>query len=71
MESAPHPCPCCGSPLEGVYYPSGSYLNHDQWSASRAGAYYCRQCPGTRGTTGYRYFWSSEVTPPASAEETP
>jgi hypothetical protein len=69
MELPPRPCPCCGSPLAEVRYPRGSYLNYDQWSGTRAGAYYCRQCPGTRGTTGYRYFWSHELPCPASPEE--
>ena len=54
-------CPRCGKPLKRVRYPSGSMLNEDQFDSQRAGDWYCESCPGDRGNTGYRYFWSNEL----------
>lgn len=54
-------CPSCGAPLYRVRQSSGSYLNADQFDAVRAGDWYCDKCSGTRGASGYRYYWNSEI----------
>jgi hypothetical protein len=54
-------CPDCTELLEKVYYPSNSMLNEEQFNSVRAGDYYCRNCKGNRGNTGFRYFWESEL----------
>jgi uncharacterized protein YbaR (Trm112 family) len=54
-------CPECRNPLEEVKYNSSSVLNEEQFMSIRAGDYYCKNCNGTRGKTGYKYFWKREL----------
>ena len=54
-------CPQCGEKLEKVKYLSNSLLNFEQWSSIRAGDYFCRECKGNRGKSGYRYYWEAEL----------
>ncbi len=62
-ETTPHPtCPGCRKPLQPVRYSRDSLFNREQFDASRAGDWFCDQCPGTRGRSGYRYFWERELT---------
>lgn len=57
-------CPTCGGNLERVRYPSGCYLNREQWDSQKAGDYFCRVCPdnGRANNKEFSYFWESEVT---------
>lgn len=57
------PCPNCGKPLEHVRYPSGCYLNREQWESVRAGDFMCQHCPdnGRAANKKFAYFWASEV----------
>lgn len=59
-DKTPH-CPDCGNILHAVTYPSGSYLNRDQWESQRAGDWYCNCCTSNVARTGFRYFWNSEL----------
>jgi hypothetical protein len=61
-------CPDCKGPLQQVTCQSFSYLNPDQFDSVKAGDYYCTECKGKRGNTGYRYYWKSELTPAPPAE---
>lgn len=54
-------CPQCRHPLEVVTQDSGSMLNVDQFASVKAGDYFCRRCTGSRGRTGYRYYWLKET----------
>ena len=54
-------CPECKGKLEKIYYPSGHYLNFDQFWSQQAGTWFCTRCKGTRGKTGYRYYWDNEL----------
>lgn len=55
-------CPGCGGELVEVRYPGGP-LNVEQWSAVRAGDWWCRACPDNgRGRSG-AYWWMREVVP--------
>ncbi len=60
-------CPDCKRPLEKVEQAYGSMLNEDQFASVRAGDYFCRHCTGSRGRTGYRYFWLKETLSANSA----
>ncbi|MCK4387074.1 MAG: hypothetical protein KAV41_03275 [Candidatus Pacebacteria bacterium] len=50
MDNSQPKCPECGSELEPIYYRPQFLLNFEQWSAVRAGDYFCpnRECPGIR-----------------------
>jgi hypothetical protein len=55
-------CPACQGPLVSVAYDPACLLNEDQWSATRAGDYFCTACPSNdRGTRPVAYFWRHEV----------
>jgi hypothetical protein len=56
-------CPVCKRPLAKVEQDPGSMLNEYQFASVRAGDYFCRHCTGSRGRTGYRYFWLKETLP--------
>lgn len=58
-------CPGCGGLLGEVVQPSDSPLNEDQWAAERAGDWVCKNCSGTRGVSGHRYFWDFELGLPS------
>ena len=53
-------CPGCKTPLK-IVRQTGGMLNADQFDAIKAGDFYCDQCPGDRGKSGFRYFWKSEL----------
>ena len=53
-------CPRCGQSLKPVEQESGA-LNDDQFDAIKAGDWYCEHCKGSRGKTGYRYYWDREL----------
>jgi len=52
-------CPECGKELNIV--PSSKCLNPEQYNSTKAGDYYCKNCKGNRGKTGYRYYWKEEL----------
>lgn len=56
-------CPLCGGQLEKVRYPSDSYMNEDQFNSVKAGDWYCSKCKSDKASSGYAYFWDSEVKP--------
>ena len=58
-------CPNCNRPVHPVTQ-GNSYLNSDQFDATRAGDYYCKYCPEDAGTakksrSGYAYFWERDI----------
>ncbi len=54
-------CPDCNNKLEKVIQSENSPLNKEQFDSVRAGDYFCRICPGTRGKSGFRYYWGYEL----------
>ncbi len=59
MKTEPYKCPGCGGKLGHV--PPSKWMNDEQWDASKAGDYFCDECPESVGTastsdTGYAYF---------------
>lgn len=54
-------CPSCGSELQKVFQSVNSPLNEHQFDLIKAGDYYCNKCKGTRGETGYKYYWEYEL----------
>jgi ssDNA-binding Zn-finger/Zn-ribbon topoisomerase 1 len=57
-------CPECGNELQKWMPKSWSYFNSEQQASERAGDYYCTECKGKRGKTGYRYYWEHELEKP-------
>lgn len=56
-----HKCPNCSKPLKEVPRHS-KWLNDDQYEASKAGDWFCENCPDNgRGNSGLCYFWDREV----------
>lgn len=54
-------CPKCSNELKRVRQPDISPLNKYQWEAGIAGNWYCDFCKGSRGNSGYRYYWDNEL----------
>lgn len=54
-------CPECKNELFPVLQDRSSPLNYEQFESVRAGDYYCENCTGSRGNSGYRYFWKKEL----------
>lgn len=54
-------CPKCGLELIPVVQSFNSPLNREQFESVKAGDYYCLNCKGNRGNTGYRYYWEKEL----------
>ena len=55
-------CPQCGTRLSPVRQSYSSPLNEDQFNASKAGDWYCPECPSNdRGKSGLCYWWESEL----------
>lgn len=52
-------CPECGEELNIV--PDSKCLNPEQYDSVKAGDYYCTNCKGDRGKTGFRYYWKEEL----------
>lgn len=54
-------CPECDKILKPVVQRIGSWMNEEQFDAVKAGDYYCQDCKGDRGNTGFRYYWKIEL----------
>lgn len=56
-------CPECNHPLSRAVPTGGSLaLSEGQFEAIKAGDWYCDAgCKGTRGKSGLRYYWESEL----------
>lgn len=55
-------CPQCGGPLR--IPPRPYWMNPDQWDSTKAGDFYCQQCPprdGRKAQSGYCYWSENEV----------
>ncbi len=53
-------CPSCGGPVDSTGH-GPSWMNSEQWSASKAGDFFCKTCkdPGTK--TGFKYWRDSDM----------
>ena len=60
-------CPECGKELNIV--PSSKCLNPEQYDSVKAGDYFCKNCKGNRGNTGYRYYWKEEINNSQNSNE--
>ncbi|GMW02629.1 MAG: hypothetical protein AMXMBFR84_37650 [Candidatus Hydrogenedentota bacterium] len=54
-------CPQCDQPVKRVSRSPNSYMTEEQFDAVKAGDWFCDNCSGDRGQTGYAYFWQSEI----------
>lgn len=64
-----HKCPICNNQLEEVKQSSNSLLNSEQFDAIKAGDWFCRNCRGKEGKSGYKYFWNRELNGSAPLDQ--